>query len=186
MDGDSVLPRSKMIGGIMSHEYSERFDELIMAVIKVLFQLFSANDCWAITGSTNLAIRGAAIQPSDIDIITTRKAADRLALSTRHTLHLDFTPSSTETIQSYYAITTINNISIDFMADVAVLTRNGTWKRLDGWAESIEYIQTKVGLVPLTTLAFERKVHLLLGKKERVQKIDTLEMLLYNNSLGAG
>ena len=154
-----------------------------MAAIKVLFQFFSASDCWAITGSANLAIRGAAIQPLDIDVITTRKAADRLAISAHHTLHLDFAPSSTETIQSYYATTTINNISVDFMADAAVLTRNGTWQRLDGWAESIEYIQTEFGLVPLTNLAFERKVHLLLGKKERVQKIDTLEMLLYNNSL---
>ena len=163
----------------------KKFDEPIMAVIKVLFQLFSTNDCWAITGSANLAIRGVAIQPSDIDIITTRKAADRLALSTHHTLHLDFTPSSTETIQSYYATTTINDISVDFMSDASVLTRNRNWQRLDGWSESIEYTQTEIGLVPLTTLAFERKVHLLLGKKERVQKIDTLEMLPYNNSLGS-
>lgn len=170
----------------MSHEHSEKLDESRMVVIKILLQLFSTSDCWAITGSANLAIRGAVIQPSDVDIITTRKAAERLALSAHHTLHLDFTPSSTDTIQSYYATTTINDISVDFMADAAVLTSNGNWQRLDGWSESIEYTQTKIGLVPLTTLAFERKVHLLLGKKERVQQIDTLEMLPYNNLLVSG
>jgi len=158
----------------MSYEISERLDNSVIAVVEVLFQLFSDDDCWAITGSANLAIRGAKIQPSDIDIITTRKAAEQLASSANHIVHLDFTLSATETIQSYYATATISDISIDVMADAALLTHSGTWQRLDTWAKSIEYVQTKVGLVPLTTLEFERKVHLLLGNRKRVQEIDVL------------
>jgi hypothetical protein len=169
-----VLPHFKTIGGIMSYEISEKMDNSVIAAIEVLSRLFSDDDCWAITGSTNLVIRGARIQPSDIDIITTREVADRLASSTNCIVHLDFTLSATETIQSYYATATISNICIDIMADALLLTRNGTWQRLDTWAKSIEYFQTKVGLIPLTTLAFERKVHLLLGNRERVRQIDVL------------
>lgn len=172
LDGDSVLPRFKMTGGIMSYEISETTDDFVMSAVEVFSRLFSDDDCWAITGSSNLFIRGVRIQPSDIDIITTRDVADRLALSANSIVRLNFTLSATETIQSYYASATIGKICIDIMADAVVLTRNGTWQRLDTWAKSIEYFQTKVGLVPLTTLAFERKVYLLLDNRERVRQID--------------
>ena len=157
----------------MSCEITERTSNSVVTVVGILSQLFGVNDRWAVIGSANLAIRGEKIQPSDIDIITTPDTADRLAVSISHMACLDFALSTSKTIQSYYATTTVCGMSIDVMADAAILTRNGTWQRLDAWSKSIEYVQTKAGLLPLTTLAFERNVYLLLGDRERVQRIDS-------------
>jgi len=146
----------------MSCEITERTSNSVVTVVGILSQLFGVNDRWAVIGSANLAIRGEKIQPSD-----------RLAVSISHMACLDFALSTSKTIQSYYATTTVCGMSIDVMADAAILTRNGTWQRLDAWSKSIEYVQTKAGLLPLTTLAFERNVYLLLGDRERVQRIDS-------------
>jgi hypothetical protein len=162
------------LGIIMSYEVVGIQRHSIMSVIGIFSQLFSVDARWAIMGSANLAIRGADIQPSDIDIITTSEAADKLASSIGDIAHLNFTLSGSETIQSYYGTTKVSGISIDIMADVKIFTKHGTWQRLDAWNKSIEYIPTETGLLPLTTLAFERNVYLLLGNIDRVQKIDAI------------
>jgi hypothetical protein len=57
------------------------------------------------------------------------------------------------------------------MAEAVILSVDGSWVSLGDWKHYVQLIETSVGLVPLTSLAFERRVYSLLGKYDRIATI---------------
>ncbi len=144
----------------------------LFKVVGKLADLFGVNNDWAITGSANLAIRGARIRPSDIDIIMTRDTADQISDENMGIIYRPFSVSKIDTIQSYYAKASLCGVPVDLMANAQIFTRFGTWQTLDVWRKCIEHVQTSYGLVPLTSLAFERCVYTMLDNQNRIKTID--------------
>ena len=157
----------------MEPDQTARTTELLNTVVRILTRLMGTYGCWAITGSANLALRGVQIIPSDIDIITTCETADHFSLLTKNIAPLEFRLSENDTIQSYYAKMKLHGFPIDVMANPVILTKDGTWQKLDFWYDSVEFVQTTIGLVPLTSLEFEYYVYSLLGIGDRVKIIDS-------------
>lgn len=158
------MPRDKKLKTI--HE--------LMHAVSILVRLLGRYKSWAIIGSANLAIRGANLSPSDIDIITTHETADEFSAEIEKIAPLNFKFSKTDTIHSYYGRTSLCDIPIDIMADIIILTRYGDWQAIETWQESVEYIPTRIGLLPLMSLDFERYVYFLLGQEDRVKIIDSI------------
>lgn len=173
MDGTSEKLRYSK-NGQMKHELKTINNTSLVAVVKTFVDLLNVADSWAITGSANLAIRGINVQPSDVDIITTRETADYISCLMRDIIPLNFSLSEGSTIRSYYATAELHGFPIDIMANVAIFTRYGAWDTLDSWNNSLEYISTEVGVVPLTSLDFELYVYSLLDFKKRVQLISSV------------
>ena len=144
----------------------------ILANAKWLRAVLGANDIWAITGSANLSIRGLKVRPSDIDVFVTRGAADSLVKSCQRECIIDFSSCKTNSINSYYSRVKPLGMSLELMADVSIKAVDGKWRSIDNWRNNTELFETKIGILPLTTLEFERSVHNMLGNLERTAMID--------------
>ena len=153
--------------GPMWHDTTSIFE-----VAKLFANVVGNRARWAVTGSANLALRGFDVCPSDFDILMTRQAADMLADSISNIVTFNFLYAYANTIRSYYSSATLLGVSIEIMADVQVRGIDGLWYDISYWKNSIEMHEIGISYVPLTSLAFERHVHSLIGNSNRVSLID--------------
>ena len=147
-------------------------NEMIKSALEEIGKYCSGN--WAVTGSTNLFLRGLEITPNDVDIFLTRDSAMELTSLAPFMAGGIFEDSFQPTIKSFFHKAEVANVVVEFMADARVKAAKDEWVALDSWQDNVELVSFEGITVPVTSLAFEKAVFEILGNIERIKLIETI------------
>jgi hypothetical protein len=130
-------------------------------------------DClWAVTGSTNLALRGFPVEPGDIDIMTDESGVydieARFEDSVKHTV--EPSKSVEKRIASHFGALAICGVRVELMGSVEHYV-DGEWVSAAPVIDR-EFLAVEGLEIPAMPLESERDGYRELGRDERVRLID--------------
>jgi hypothetical protein len=143
--------------------------QLLQALRKLCLRLDNRNLNWAVVGSLGLAIRGAPIEPNDIDIRTDRAGAYELECIFSECMVSPVSFKTGEKIQSHFGALNIDGVKVEIMGDLQIRNQDGTWQALPDMAK-IRRIEAFEDMeVPVLSLAWEYESYSKLGRPDRAQ-----------------
>ena len=127
---------------------------------------------WAVTGSTNLALREVPVEPSDIDLMTDEAGAYEVEARFEERITQPVTPSESvaKRIASHFGALTIEGVTVELMGGVEHLV-DGEWVPAAPVADR-EFLTVSGYEIPVLPIAAEREGYRELGRDERVRLID--------------
>lgn len=128
---------------------------------------------WAVTASTNLALRGIPVEPSDIDLVTDESGAYGIEKQFEDSVIEPVTSSKSveKRINSHYGALVIDGVRVEIMGDVEHFV-DGEWTPTADVSDSREFVALDGHEVPVMPIEHERKGYRELGRDERVRLID--------------
>jgi len=142
---------------------------LVDVLIRVCSELENRNLNWAVVGSLGLALRGAPIEPRDIDIMTDKVGAYEIERIFSDSVTSPVTLKSSGTIRSHFGALNIDGVKIEIMGDFQIRLKNGTWQGPPNLAALKEMEHVGEMSVPVLALAWEHDSYLKLGRKDRAE-----------------
>ncbi len=129
---------------------------------------------WAIAGSLGLAIRGAPVEPHDIDITTNRKGAYEI-----QRMFLEFVTRGVafrvgDRIRSHFGALEIDGVKIEIIGDFETKLEDGSWQKPPALASVIEVVQFEGMSIPVLSLEHECDSYTKLGRLERAEQARAL------------
>ena len=101
----------------------------MISVLKKLARIFEENHIeYCIVGSMSLFLEGLPVEPSDIDILTTKESAFKIdeLLGSHRTLECELRESNA--FRSYFGKYRIDCIDVEIMGELQI-RKNGKWNR---------------------------------------------------------
>ena len=128
---------------------------------------------WAVTASTNLALRGIPVEPGDIDVVTDGLGAE--AIERRFEDHVESEVSRSRSVEhriaSDFGALDIDDVRVEIMGDVEHLV-DGEWVSAADVAANREFVAVDGRDVPVMTLEREREGYRELGRDQRAVLVD--------------
>lgn len=124
---------------------------------------------WAVVGSLGLALRGASIEPQDIDIMTDKVGAYEIERIFSDSVTSPVSLKSSSMIQSHFGALSIDGVKIEIMGDFQIRLENGTWQEPPNLALLKETEHIGEMSVPVLPLAWEHDSYMKLGRKDRAE-----------------
>ena len=160
----------------------ESMDRRIIRAIEFLSRrLKYGRTKWALIGSTSLAIQGVKVSPNDIDVLTDREGAFKIAklLEKYQVRRLAFRRS--DRFQSYFAEYRIQGIKVQVAGDMKIRYR-GRWTSLLGRLESRTRVRVGRSMIPISSLREQLLSYQKLGRREDRAKIRKIRKVLSQRS----
>jgi hypothetical protein len=143
--------------------------QLLQVLRKIYLRLNGRNLNWAVVGSLGLAIRGAPIQPKDIDIRTDGAGAYELERIFSECVVSPVSFKTSEKIRSHFGALNIDGVKVEIMGDLQIRNQDGTWQALTDMAEIRQIEAFEDMEVPVLSLAWEYESYSKLGRADRAQ-----------------
>lgn len=151
--------------------------------IKVVDLLKDSSSKWAIAGNVAEVLSGVNVQPSHLEILTSKKGCDEIStklepyvtakaaiiekkLSRPAEVDLKHYPVS---IRAYTSQFQIDETQLDVYGDLQI--RVGEWQWGDPLDYQPDYVYTVGGKVPVVPLKLKNELYMGLGWEDRVRKI---------------
>jgi hypothetical protein len=127
---------------------------------------------WAVTGSTNLALRGFPVEPGDIDIMTDQSGVYDIEARFEDRVTRPVAPSKSveKRIASHFGAFAIEGVRVELMGDVEHHV-GGEWVPATSVADR-EFLTVEGHEIPVMPIAAERDGYRELHRHERVRLID--------------
>jgi predicted nucleotidyltransferase len=101
--------------------------ETITEALNVIHRVLKDQNIeWVLVGSTSLALQGVKVDPKDIDILTDKKGAYKVAELLREYEIQPVTFSRSELFASHFGKFNIQGVQVEIMGDLEILT-HGSW-----------------------------------------------------------
>jgi hypothetical protein len=135
-------------------------DDLKIKTINYLSEIFEMHDiCWALIGSTNLAIQKVNITPFDIDIITDYGGLYKIAELLRDYVKTPANYIISEKIKSHYMKLCVFGVWIDIFSNIRNNV-NGLFENThSNWKKNIHLIRLIDHEIPVMSLNFEFNIY---------------------------
>lgn len=132
---------------------------------------------WVIIGSTSLAIQGVKVSPNDIDVLTDRDGAFKIAklLEKYQVRRLAFRRSGR--FESYFAEYRIEGIKVQVAGDMRIRYR-GSWTSLLGRLKSTRKVSVGGLMTPVSPLRAQLLSYEKLGRRDDLIKIRKIREVL--------
>ncbi len=145
--------------------------QLLDVLRKLYARLENRRINWAIVGSLGLALRGAPIEPKDIDIRTDGDGAYELERIFSECVVSPVSFKTSEKIRSHFGALNIDGVKVEIMGDLQIRHQDGTWQALPDMAK-IKQIEAFDDMdVPVLSLAWEYESYLMLGRLDRAEAV---------------
>ena len=127
---------------------------------------------WAVTGSTNLALRGVPVEPSDIDLMTDEAGAYEVEARFEDRITKPVAPSQSveKHISSHFGALAIGGVRVELMGGVEHLV-DGEWVPATPVTDR-ESLAGEGMEIPAMPIEAEREGYRELGRDDRVRLID--------------
>ncbi|MEM1203586.1 MAG: hypothetical protein AAGN66_10195 [Acidobacteriota bacterium] len=127
---------------------------------------------WAVTGTSSLRLQGVALEPDDLDILTTRRDIYPLGKLFEDCVERPFSFCSAGTLRSHFGVLRIHGLRVEVMAEPEDL-RSGRWRRgvQRGWEGFRREVAVGSMRVPVVALPFEARSYARLGEHDKVHLI---------------
>ena len=128
---------------------------------------------WAVTASTNLALRGIPVDPGDIDVMTDGPGAEAIERRLEAYVESEVVRSraAEHRIASDFGVLDIDGVRVEIMGDVEHLV-DGEWVSAADVAANREFVGVGGHDVPVMALEREREGYRELGRDERAALVD--------------
>ena len=132
---------------------------------------------WVLIGTASLSLQNVAIEPVDIDILTTAEAAYRAGDALKEYKEIPVSYGTTEFFRSYRGVYTIDGVKVEVMGDFE--ERVGEeWIPLSERLSSPIMIPLGSMEIPVSSLQDQLVSYQRLGRKEDRVKIDAIKRAL--------
>ena len=128
---------------------------------------------WVLVGSTNLALQGIDIQAKDIDIITTKDGADKIAELFKKNITKKVEYSEAERFKSFFGKLEIKGIKFEIMAELSYKSEKGDWIKSESLTKK-EYFDYKKFKVPINPISLEKEFYLKINRDDDLAKIERI------------
>lgn len=135
---------------------------------------------WALSGSLALAVRGIRIKPHDIDIISNKKGAYRIASLFKDYEFKKLEFSQNESFASYYGKAKINGIIVDIAGNFRKKMLDGSWTK-DSSLRYKEFFNFQGIKIPVLSLEHEYKFYLNNRSHKRLNTAQKIKEFLEKN-----
>ncbi|WP_049901760.1 nucleotidyltransferase domain-containing protein [Halococcus agarilyticus] len=128
---------------------------------------------WAVTASTNLALRGIPVEPGDIDVMTDGPGAEVIERRLEEYVESGVARSRSveHRIASDFGMLDIGGVRVEIMGDVEHLV-DGEWVSTADIATNREFVGVDGHDVPVMALEREREGYRELGRDQRAELVD--------------
>lgn len=154
----------------------------LTSIIRVLFLIYDKletekNINWVLAGSLSLYLHGVDVQPSDIDLITTREGAYRIARIFSQYVEEPVRYMESEFFRSYFGVIIIDGVKVEVMGDLEE-KQYGKWVSLNKRLSNRDFIELEGRRVPLSDLKDQLESYKACGRVEDGIKIRKIEEFL--------
>lgn len=155
--------------------------EIIKTLKFIVSRLGNQKINWALSGSLGLALRGVKIKTHDIDIISNKKGAYKIARLLKNYEFKKLKFSRTGLFASYYGKAKINGMIVDIAGNLRKKLLDGTWTK-DSSLRHKEFFNFQGIKIPVLSLEREYKTYFNNRSRKRLKTAQKIKEFL-NNSL---
>jgi len=141
---------------------------------KIIAGLEKSDVIWAVGGSLSLALRGAPVQPRDIDMLTDRPGSYKIERIFLRFVVDKVSLRNSENIRSHFGELDMDGVKIEIMGDFQLRSENGDWDDPPDLQNIRQVVQFGDLHVPVLTLDWEHRAYSRLGRHEKVSMISQL------------
>jgi len=146
-----------------------------LEVLKRLIDELEGKDIeWAVVGSMALALRGAPLDPHDIDIMTDRAGAYEIERLFSKYVTRRVALRSSDKIRSHFGALEIDGMKIEIMGEFQHRREDGGWDEPPDLRALRQTIMVEGMRIPVPRLDWSRESYRRLGRPERVAMIEEL------------
>jgi len=143
-----------------------KLDPKIIEALQAVVQKLKSTDIkWALAGSLSLALQGVKVDPGDIDILTDREGAYRIAGLLKKHEKQPVRLRSDKWSRSHFGEFEIKGVKIEVMGDLEEKTGD-KWTSLSGRLVSPKSIKIDRMKVPVSSLEEQLKSYRLSGRRQ--------------------
>ena len=144
------------------------------AVLALADRLSGVDVAWAVTASANLALRGFAVEPGDVDVMTDAAGTYRLADAFPEAVVRPVVPperAEHDDIRSHFGALELHGVEVELMGAVEHRI-DGEWSPAADVADRREFLEVRGRPVPVMPLAHERRAYRALGRDGRLALLE--------------
>ncbi len=156
--------------------------EIIKTLKFIVSRLGNQKINWALSGSLGLALRGIKVKPHDIDIISNKKGAYRIASLFKDYEFKKLEFSRNESFASYYGKAKINGIIVDIVGNFRKKMLDGSWTK-DSSLRYKEFFNFRGIKIPLLSLEREYKTYYNNRSRKRLKTAQKIKEYLQTKEL---
>ncbi len=147
---------------------SPRFIDVLR---KLSGQLEDQGVVWAVGGSLGLALRGASVDPRDIDIITDRVGAYHIERIFSDAVISPVSLKTSNKIQSHFGALNIDDVKVEIMGDFQIRLEDGTWQPPPDFTRLKQLVLLEGMSIPVLSLIWEYDSYSKLGRTDRAESV---------------
>ena len=147
-------------------------EEKLLEVLKFIANVLGRENVrWALVGSLNLALQGVDVEPEDIDIVTDREGILKIGELLRDFVVEKIRYKEGKKMAAYFGKLNVNGVLIDIIGDPRMREdESHKWKEKG----LCDLVILDLGVrVPAMSLRSELDAYKILGKTEKVRKIES-------------
>jgi hypothetical protein len=148
--------------------------KLVDVLRKISLRLENSRVNWALVGSLGLAIRGAPVEPHDIDIMTDRDGAYEIQRTFLEFVTRGVALRVGKNIISHFGALEIDGVKVEIMGDFQILLEDGSWQKSPDLISVKEVVQFEGMSIPVLSLEHTRDSYTKLGRLDRAEQARTL------------
>ena len=145
--------------------------QLLGVLRKLCGRLDSRDLNWAVVGSLGLALRGAPIEPRDIDLMTDEAGAYELERVFSEFVVSPISFRTSERIQSHFGALNIDGIKVEIMGNFQIRIQNGAWQAPPDMAKIKQMVVVEDLEIPILSLVWEYESYSKLGRLDRAEAV---------------
>ena len=124
---------------------------------------------WAITASCGLALQGLPVRVRDVDLLSDRMGAYRLAQLFADEMARPIQLFATEIVQSHYGAFSLAGYTFEIMGDVQFREVDGSWAAPADFTPHKHFVRVGGMSLPVLTLDYEYERSMKLGRAEKAK-----------------
>ena len=155
--------------------------EIIKTLKFIVSRLGNQKINWALSGSLGLALRGVKVKTHDIDIITNKKGAYKIARLLKDYEFKKLKFSRGGLFASYYGKAKINGVIVEIIGNFRKKMLDGSWTK-DSSLRHKEFFNFRGMKIPLLGLEYEYKFYLNDRSRKRLKTAQKIKEFLNNSS----
>jgi hypothetical protein len=145
--------------------------KLLRVLRKLCLRLDDRDLNWAVVGSLGLALRGAPIEPRDIDIMTDEAGAYELERVFSEFVVSPVSLKTSDRIRSHFGALNIDGVKVEIMGDFQMRLEDGTWD-LPPDMMKIRHTESVEGMaIPFLPLQWQYDSYSKLGRSDRAEAV---------------
>jgi len=150
-------------------------EEKLLEVLKFIAEVLrKENVRWALVGSLNLALHGVDVEPKDIDIVTDREGILKIGELLREFVVEEIRYKEGKKMAAYFGKLNVNGVLIDIIGEPRMREdEDHKWKE-KGLCKDLIVLDLGNLRVPAMSLRSELNAYKILGKTEKVRKIENV------------